>query len=249
MALPALVLVHGGMYAADCWDPTIDEIHRREPELTVLAVDMPGRRGKPGDLIGARIDSWVSSAVMDIEAAGIESLVIVGHSLGGLTVPSVAAKLGSARVREMVFAAAFVPPNGSTLVDTFPGLLGWYARSSSKRNERRGRTGGLPKAWAKFVFCNELTSAQTEFVLTRSCPESPSIALDRVDRVGMPDEIPRTWILTLRDRALNVKSQRRSMDALGGVQTLIEMDTSHMLMVSEPERLAAILIERCRRYR
>ena len=65
----------------------------------------------------------------------------------------------------------------------------------------------------------------------------------------MPDDIARTWILTLRDRALNVKSQRRSMDALGGVQTLIEMDTSHMLMVSEPERLASILIERCRRYR
>jgi pimeloyl-ACP methyl ester carboxylesterase len=249
MALPALVLVHGGMYAADCWDPTVVEIHRCEPDLTVLAVDMPGRRGKPGDLIGARIDSWVSSVVTDIEAAGIDSLVIVGHSLGGLTVPSVATKLGSSRVREMVLAAAYVPPNGSTLAETFPGLLGWYARTSAKRNERRGRTGGLPKAWAKYVFCNELSGAQTEFVLTRSCPESPSISLDRVDRVDMPEDIPRTWILTLRDRALNVKSQRRSIDALGGVQTLIEMDTSHMLMVSEPERLAQILVERCRRYR
>jgi hypothetical protein len=64
----------------------------------------------------------------------------------------------------------------------------------------------------------------------------------------MPDEVPRTWILTTRDRSLSVRSQRRSIEALGGVQTIIEMDTCHDLMVSEPERLAAILVERCRRY-
>jgi pimeloyl-ACP methyl ester carboxylesterase len=36
MALPALVLVHGGGLAADSWDLTIDEIRRLAPELTVL---------------------------------------------------------------------------------------------------------------------------------------------------------------------------------------------------------------------
>ncbi len=51
MALPALVLVHGGGLAADSWELTVDEIHRLAPELTVLAVDLPGRRGKPGDLL------------------------------------------------------------------------------------------------------------------------------------------------------------------------------------------------------
>jgi len=28
MELPAVVLVHGGQHAADCWDATVDEIHR-----------------------------------------------------------------------------------------------------------------------------------------------------------------------------------------------------------------------------
>jgi hypothetical protein len=40
--------------------------------------------------------------------------------------------------------------------------------------------------------------------------------------------------------------QREYIEALGGVQTLIEVDTCHMVMVSEPERLASILVERCR---
>jgi hypothetical protein len=42
--------------------------------------------------------------------------------------------------------------------------------------------------------------------------------------------------------------QRKNIEALGGVQTLIEIDTCHCLMVSEPERLAEILVERCRVY-
>ena len=53
----------------------------------------------------------------------------------------------------------------------------------------------------------------------------------------MPDDIPRAWILTLRDRALSPKVQRRCIETLGGVQTLIELNTCHMLMVGEPERL------------
>ena len=64
----------------------------------------------------------------------------------------------------------------------------------------------------------------------------------------MPAEIPRTWILTRRDRALSPKQQRKYIESLGGVQTLIAVDTCHMVMVSEPERLAEILVERCRLY-
>ena len=45
-----------------------------------------------------------------------------------------------------------------------------------------------------------------------------------------------------------MKIQRECIAALGGVQTLIEIDTCHMLMVSEPERLAEILVGRCRLY-
>jgi hypothetical protein len=90
--------------------------------------------------------------------------------------------------------------------------------------------------------------AQRGFMAGRLCAESARIPGQNVSRRGMPDDVPRTWILTLRDRALSQKSQRRSIAALGGVQTIVEMDTCHDLMVSEPERLAEILVDRCRRY-
>jgi len=248
MGLPALVLVHGGGFAADCWEPTVDVIRSVEPELKVLTVDLPGRRNKAGDLTTACSDGWVDSVVSDIENAALDDLVIVGHSLAGVTVPGVVTKLGSARVREMILATAQVPANGSALVDTFSRGTGLVLRRTARRNVDNGRSGGLPTALARFVFCNGMTPAQRRFTLARSCQESPSIMIEKVDRSGMPDDVPRTWILTRRDRAVSMKIQHECIVALGGVQTLIEIDTCHMLMVGEPERLANILVERCRLY-
>ncbi|WP_123023235.1 alpha/beta fold hydrolase [Mycolicibacterium stellerae] len=244
MALPALVLVHGGQHAGDCWDLTVAEIRRLAPGLTVLAVDLPGRRGKPGDLRTATIESWVDSAVSDIQGAGIDDFVIVGHSMAGISVPGVVAKLGPSRVREMVFAAAFVPPDGSAVVDTLPGPLGWYAR----RYIAKGGVATLPNSLAAWAFCNGMNRMQRAFNMERFHAEGAAVVVEKVDRSGMPRDVPSTWILTLRDRALSVTAQHRSIAALGGVQTVIPVDTCHNLMVSEPGLLAEILVERCRRY-
>ena len=244
MGLPALVLVHGAVHAADCWDLTVAEIHRQAPELDVLAVDLPGRRRKPGDLSTLTIADWVDSVVADIETAGLDDVVIVGHSLAGVTVPGVVTKLGPSRVHEMIFACAFVPPEGTAVADTLAGPLAGMARRGAKRN----RPGELHPAMARFAFFNGMSRAQRRFIAGRLCAESARIPAENVSRQGMPDDVPRTWILTLRDRALSVKSQRRSIEAIGGAQTIIEMDTCDDLMVSEPGRLAEILVERCRRY-
>jgi hypothetical protein len=138
--------------------------------------------------------------------------------------------------------------DGAALVGTLPGALGRYAHRTAKRNVQKGVSATLPTAWATIAFCNGMTRAQRRFALARFCPESPSMVLENVDRSGMPDDMPRTWILTLRDRALSVKTQRNCIAALWGVQTLIEIDTCLCLMISEPKRLSEILVERCRLY-
>ncbi|MGV0811993.1 alpha/beta hydrolase [Mycolicibacterium boenickei] len=245
MALPALVLVHGGGLAGDCWEPTVDEIQRRAAEITVLVVDLPGRRGKAGTLQTATIADWVSSVVADIDDAGLDNIVIVAHSLAGVTVPGVVTKLGASKVRELILATAFVPPEGKTVRDTLPGLGGLISRRFANRN---GTPNETPRWFATYTYMNGMSHAQRIFALDRLYPESSRILVENVTRRGMPDEVPRTWILTRRDRALPVKSQRKSIDAIGGVQTIIEMDTCHALMISEPELLAEILVERCRQY-
>jgi pimeloyl-ACP methyl ester carboxylesterase len=244
MALPALVLVHGGGLAADSWELTIDEIHRLAPDLTVLALDMPGRRGKPGNLKEMSIADCVASLVGDIESAGLADIIIVGHSIGGMTLPGMAIKLGTARVRELIFAAAFLPPEGATLVDTLPWLLARIAQRFAKRGVPRQ----TPRSLARFAYLNGVPPHRRRFMRDKLYPESLRILTENVSWRGMPDDIPRTWILTLHDRAIASKLQRRNIETLGGVQTLIEIDGCHMMMVSAPERLAEILVARCRLY-
>ncbi|MBE1552098.1 pimeloyl-ACP methyl ester carboxylesterase [Mycobacterium sp. OAS707] len=242
MALPGLVLVHGGAHAGDCWDLVIAELRCQAPELRVLAVDLPGRGRTPGDLGTATIDEWAHSVVTDIEREGLGDIVIVGHSMAGVTVPGVVVRLSFPRVREMIFAAAFVPPQGQAIVDTLDGPLAWFAR----RGARRGKPTKIPRLAARYAFCNGMSSQQRAFALSRLYPESARIPGEPVERSALPDDVPRTWILTTRDRALSRKSQQASIAALGGVQTVIPIDACHDLMISHPQRLAQILIERCR---
>ena len=199
MALPALVLVHGGAHAGDCWELTVDEIHRLAPELT----------------------------------------------MAGVTVPGVVTKLGASRVREVIFAAACVPHEGAAMVDVVAPLTAMIAR----RNARKRTLPTVSARSARLFFLNGVSRARRRFMIGRRYPDSARIWLERVSRRGMPNDVPRTWLLTSRDRTVSVKQQRASIEAIGGVQTVIPIDTCHALMVSEPERLAEILVERCRQYR
>jgi pimeloyl-ACP methyl ester carboxylesterase len=242
MALPGLILVHGGAHAADCWELTVAELASQEPELQVLAVDLPGRATRPADLSSVTIADYVNSVVADVEDAGLGEVVVVGHSMAGLVVPGIVAKLGAERVREMIFLAAFVPPQGFSVAETLRGplaplarLAGWIRKSFA-----------MPTAAARYAFCNGMTREQRRLVLSRLCLESPNVIFERVDRSDMPDDVPRTWIMTLRDRALSARQQHYAIDSLGGVETMLCLDGCHDVMYSDPAGLAAILADRCR---
>src|ERR1700749_2635263 len=91
MAEPAaLVLIHGGQHDSRCWQPTIDAINRDAPGTRILAVNLPGRMGVPGDLDTMGIADCVEPPVAQVAQAGLDDIVLVGHSMAGLTVPGVA---------------------------------------------------------------------------------------------------------------------------------------------------------------
>jgi hypothetical protein len=155
----------------------------------------------------------------------LEDIVIVGHSIGAMTLPGVVTKLGAARVREMIFAAAFLPPEGTSIVDSSPWLIARIARRVAKK----GVPTETPKWMARFAYLNGVPSYRRRFMTGKLYAESLRILTESASRRGMPDDIPRTWILTLRDRALAPKVQREYIEAIDGVQTLIEIDTCHCL--------------------
>lgn len=241
MSPPAVVLVHGGLHGADCWDLTVAELRRQAPSLPVLAVDLPGRGGTPADLGRVTVRDWVGSVVADIDRAGLDDVIIVGHSMAGITVPAVAAQLGPARAREMVLIAAFVPPQGRSVVEAVAGWLAWYARWGA----RRGRAATMPWPVARLLLGNGMTAEQRNFLSGRLRPESARVIVEPVHRPDACQGIRRTWVLTRRDRMLSGRAQRRRIAALGGVDAVIALDACHDVMISHPGELARVLIERC----
>ncbi|HEY8218448.1 MAG TPA: alpha/beta fold hydrolase, partial [Acidimicrobiia bacterium] len=93
MSAPTFVLIHGGAMSGAYWDLLLP--HLRHP---ALAVDLPGRAGKPADLMALTVDDCVRSVVADVDAARLGDVILVAHSSGGLFTPGVAASLGQ-RVR------------------------------------------------------------------------------------------------------------------------------------------------------
>jgi pimeloyl-ACP methyl ester carboxylesterase len=241
MSRPALVLVHGAQHDARCWDPTVEQLRTQAPDLQVLAVDLPGRGRTPGDLASLTIERCVQSVVEQIEAVGLREVVLVSHSMAGLTVPGVAERLGAERVRRMILVATCIPPQGGSVLDTLSGPLKAYARRAAARGKP---SPPMPKPLAAWAFCNGMTKEQKGFVLDRLCAEATRPTAERVDRSGMPQEVPRTWVLTQRDRSLRPAQQRRFIEDLGGVEEVVELDACHDVMVSHPEELAAVLAAR-----
>jgi pimeloyl-ACP methyl ester carboxylesterase len=236
MAEPAaLVLIHGGQHDSRCWQPTIDVINRDAPGARILTVNLPGRQGVPGDLDALTIADCVDAAVGQVEQAGLDDIVLVGHSMAGLTVPGVATKLGAGRVRRIIFVAASIPPQGKRIIDTLlPPIRLAVGRGSNE----------LPLWMAKRMFTNGMTPDQRAFSLSVLIPDASRLALETVDRSGLPDSIPRSWVLTRRDRSLPPRQQRRFIENLGGVEEVIELDSCHNAMISRPDELAAILLAR-----
>ena len=105
-------LVHGAWHGAWCWDLVVAELRRRGHGA--VAVDLPCDDPDAGAEAYAR-------AVLDALGAEThaEDVVLVGHSLGGLTIPVVAQAFAERGrpVRAMVFVAALLPTVGASFDD------------------------------------------------------------------------------------------------------------------------------------
>jgi pimeloyl-ACP methyl ester carboxylesterase len=101
--LVEFVLVHGAYHGAWCWELLSPELEKRGH--SVLTVDLPIGDPKAGAVEYA-------STVLDAMSGVGDEAILVGHSMGGVVVPLIAAARPVAR---MVFLAALLPEPGSSL--------------------------------------------------------------------------------------------------------------------------------------
>lgn len=241
MAELPIVLVHGGGHGAWCWERLLPFLNR-----PALAVDLPGRGATPGDLDSLTVEECAASVLADVDRAGFDRFVLVGHSLGGLTISAVAGRAPS-RVSQMVYVSCAVPPEGGSVMDTLPLVIRFISRQALQRAERGKRVGnaGLSEARIRKMFCNDMNPEQARFVVENCGPEAVGLISERVSRAAIPPSLPKTFVKLARDASIPPKKQDVMIANLrscpGGHVEVVTLDSGHDAMISHPDELAAVI--------
>ncbi len=246
MGNPSFALIHGGSATARYWDRLVPLL--RAP---YLAIDLPGRGGRPADLNGISISDWVKSAVRDIEDADLEDIILVGNSLAGITMPGVAARL-SHRMRHLVFSSCTVAPEGKRTVDMLRPDIQHVVTALEGRvtsGELRldaSSVGGFDFASdesAREVVGEDAPEDHIRFwndPIRRQFPEAMAVFYETFSWAGFPAAVPRTYLKNTRDAMVPPELQDQMIEAMGGAH-VIELDTPHCPSITHPELVAGIL--------
>jgi pimeloyl-ACP methyl ester carboxylesterase len=242
-----IVLVHGGAHGAWCWTPL--QAHLAGP---AVAVDLPPTaiRGvadvpPPPETATLGLSDFADAVLRAADDAGFERFVLVGHSLGGLTIAEVARRAPE-RVAHLVFVSCIAPREGQSSIDALPPDLRALGAEAVEATVRSGdAVARLDEATIRRMFCNDMDEEQTRFVLDHCGSEVPSLLAARVTRQAIPSTLPKTYVRLLRDQSLTPDTQDEQISALraspGGAVDVVELDAGHDVMISAPAALARAL--------
>jgi pimeloyl-ACP methyl ester carboxylesterase len=226
-----IVLVHGGGLDRRCWDPLLPHL-----DAPALAVDLPGRGAHPAALQSVTFADCAESVRSDVDAAGFDDIVLVGHSLAGCSMPAMIGLLGD-RVRHAVFVACTVPGDGRSSFDTLDPDFQQRILEAGEPSEPRP----MDEEIARIVLGTDLTDEQFAWCTERLVPEAPRLNSDPVDLAPLQAATcGRTWVRTLQDIIVSPPKQLRYAENVGDCR-VIDLDAGHMCMVSQPHALAVVV--------
>jgi pimeloyl-ACP methyl ester carboxylesterase len=223
--MDGIVLVHGGYHGAWCWEQVAPLLDKPS-----VAVDLPGRGSRPASGT-VTIDSCVDAVLEEADRAGFGSFLLVGHSLGGLTITETANRAAS-RIARLVYLAALAPKPGQTLFDIF-----FPDGGGPEIGDPSGVQPLLDEETAHQMFCGDLDKAAFAEVHAKCVPEVNGLFLATVS--GYTD-VPTTYIRCSRDAAVT-PDMAQLMIANIGAPEVIDLDSDHDAMISHPGDVAAAL--------
>ena len=243
------LLVHGGATTHHHWDLVVPHL-----DGPVLAVDLPGRLGKPADLATLTVEEAAASVVGDVVASPLaddRDLVLVAHSSGGLEIPAIVRGLGHDRVAAIVLNAASVPPEGGNGFDCMQARHREASLAAVADADANGTAiiTPLPRAESMRRSSGEdLTDEQHAFVIDprRNVQDSFNLYRHPV-HWSHTAGIPATYVVNLHDRIIPPDLQREMAARLPGPSRVVELDAGHLPAVTCPEALAAIVRTATRR--
>ncbi|MER8067472.1 alpha/beta hydrolase [Streptomyces sp. NPDC094034] len=222
------VLVAGTWLGSWAWDEVVPEL--RAAGHGAHAVTLSGLAEKQGVPAGQR--RHVQDIVDAVEHNDLRDVVLVGHSYAGIPTGQAAELIGD-RLARVIFVDSSVPAEGESF------LSGWPDGRAMVEGAIAETGGFWPPPAAPEYAGQGLTDEQINRIVTGS--PHPGASLTEPATLSRPlGELPATYIKCLLDGA----EPNPDVAALltSDRWRLVEMDTGHWPMFSQPRELARVLL-------
>ncbi|GGU01408.1 alpha/beta fold hydrolase [Streptomyces coeruleorubidus] len=219
------VLVAGTWLGAWAWDEVAAELRGAGHDVHPLTLS--GLAEKQG--VPAGQQTHVRDIVDEVERLGLRDVVLVGHSYAGIPVGQAAQRIGE-RLRRVVFVDANVPVDGESF------LSGWP--SDAVRQAIAEHDGFWPPLGAPEYAGQGLTDEQIARIVGGS-PHPGATLTEPAVPAGPLGDLPATYVKCLLDgdEPMPAVAELLKSDSW----ELVELDTGHWPMFSQPHALARLL--------
>jgi pimeloyl-ACP methyl ester carboxylesterase len=228
---PTVVLVHGAFADSSSWNGVIPRLQAKG--VTVIA--------PPNPLRGISFDSAYTAAFFDqIEGP----IVAVGHSYGGAVISNAATE--AKNVVGLVYVAAFATDEGELLGAVEAGSKdsvlnpALIARQYPTGDGESKTEFYIDPAKVREAFAGDLSDEQIALI---GATQRPISELAFSEALGPPawKHLPTWAVVATGDKAAGTDVVRSEAERAGA--TITELEGSHVIMISQPEAVADVIME------
>ena len=220
--LPSIVLVHGAFADGSSWDRVVPLLQAKGYSVVALHQALSSL----GDDVAA-----TRRAI----AAQPGDVVLVGHSYGGAVITEAG---NDPKVKSLVYVAAFGPDAGESINDQGRGRP-----APSWASALRVDSGGyawLPASTVAHDFAQDLPEAETRLLAAKQGPIAVH-SFDEKIKVAAWRTRPVFYVRTTEDHMIDPDEQAAMAKRLKA--TLTSVPASHVVMLSHPEDVAAVILK------
>ena len=219
---PSVVLVHGFFADAGCWTDVIRIL--QSAGVKVVAVENP-LASLDGDVEATR-------RVIDAQPGQV---VLVGHSWGGVVITQAGV---NPKVSSLVYVAAFAPDQGmsvTNLISGFP-VAPWTStlQQDDSGNLTLSETGYLT------YFAPDLPARQARVLAAEQGATFANTLNNPVSQVAWRSK--RSWYVLAEEDQMIAPELQRAMSSRMHAH-VVPVRSSHVVMLSHPDAVAAVILE------
>ena len=222
----SVVLVHGAFADGSCWDEVIRLLQARGVEVTAVQNPLNSLAG----------DVHAMNKVLNQQTRPV---VLVGHSWGGMVITEGGEH---PKVDSLVYVAAFAPERGLSVAALLSNLPPppWLSDLHSDEEDYSV----IGRAAYQTYFAQDLPGVRSRALAAAQVQTFRGTLIEAATRTAWETK-PSWYVLAEQDRFIPPPLQEQMALRIGARVTRVA--ASHVVMISQPQRVADVIIEAVRR--